>query len=88
MTLLGSVSPCKRTYENYEVIDTYPWLTLSKDAINTSVTVRTPGEDDTKFDERRFLSILGMAVNNAYNAAMTEAEALAFAQGIYLRTMK
>lgn len=88
MTLLGSVSPCKRTYDNYEVIDTYPWLTLSKEAIDTSVTVRTPGKGNTKFDERRFLSILGMAVNNAYNAAMTEAEALEFAQGIYLRTMK
>lgn len=88
MTLLGSVSPCKRTYENYEVIDTYPWLALSKEAINTSVTVRTPGKGDTRFDERRFLSILGMAVNNAYNSAMTEAEALAFAQGIYYRTMK
>lgn len=88
MTLLGSVSPCKKTYENYEVIDTYPWLTLSKEAINISRTIRTPGKGDTTFDERRFLSVLGMAVNNAYNAAMSEKDALAFAQGIYQRTMK
>lgn len=88
MTLLGSVSPCKKTYENYEVIDTYPWLTLSKEAINISRTVRTPGKGDTTFDERRFLSVLGMAVNNAYNSAMSEKDALAFAQGIYQRTMK
>lgn len=88
MTLLGSVSPCKKTYDNYEVIDTYPWLTLSKESIETSKTNRTPGREDVTFDERRFLSVLGMAVNNAYNAAMTEEEALAFAQGIYHRTMK
>lgn len=88
MTLLGSVSPCKRTYENYEVIDTYPWLTQSQKAIEISRTNRTPGAGDTTFDERRFLSVLGMAVNNAYNAAMSEEEALAFAQGIYLRTMR
>lgn len=87
MTLLGSVSPCKKTYENYEVIDTYPWLTLSQQAIEISRTNRTPGTGDTTFDERRFLSVLGMAVNNAYNAAMSEKEALSFADSIYHRTM-
>ena len=88
MTLLGSVSPCKKSYDNYEVIDTYPWLTLSKESIEKSKTNRTPGREDITFDERRFLSVLGMAVNNAYNAAMSEKEALDFAQGIYHRTMK
>lgn len=88
MSLLGSVSPCKKTYENYEVIDTYPWLTLSQKLIEISRTNRTPGAGDTTYDERRFLSILGMAVNNAFNAAMTEQEALLFAHGIYQRTMK
>ena len=88
MTLLGSVSPCRKTYENYEVIDTYPWLRLSQSSIEHSRTNRTPGESVPSFDERRFLSILGMAVNNAYNAAMSESDALAFAQEIYQKQMK
>lgn len=88
MTLLGSVSPCWKTYENYEVIDTYPWLTLSQTAIQTSRIHRTPGMENTSFDERRFLSVLGMAVNNVYNEAMGEHEALTFAMEVYNRIMK
>ena len=36
MTLMGSVSPCRKTYENYEVLDTYPWLVLSRDCISNT----------------------------------------------------
>lgn len=88
MTLLGSVSPCQKTYENFEVVDTYPWLTLSKESIATSRTNRTPQKEGSHFDERRFLGILGMAVNNAYNAVMSEKDALAFAQETYNRTLR
>lgn len=86
MTLLGSVSPCKKTYENYEVVDTYPWLTLSQRLVEISRTNRNPGRSDTKYDERRFLSVLGMAVNNVYNTAMNEGAALKLAQEIYQKT--
>ena len=30
MMLLGSVSPCISAYDNYQVIDTYPWLAMSQ----------------------------------------------------------
>ena len=83
MTLLGSVSPCRKTYENYEVLDTYPWLALSRDCISLSHTNRIPPNLSTHFDERRFLSILGMAVNNAISGTMSAEEALSFAAQAY-----
>lgn len=30
-TLLGSVSPCRKSYDNYEILNTFPWLNLAKD---------------------------------------------------------
>ncbi len=87
MSLLGSVSPCNKTYSNYEVIDTYPWLTLSRESILMSKTSRIPVGKDSSFDERKFLSILGVAVNNAYNLVMSESEALAFAYEMYQRSL-
>ena len=86
MTLLGSVSPCRKTYENYEVLDTYPWLALSRDCISLSHTNRIPPNQNTHFDERRFLSILGMAVSNAISGTMRAEEALAFAAHAYKHT--
>lgn len=83
MTLMGSVSPCRKTYENYEVLDTYPWLALSRDCISLSHTNRIPPSLTTHFDERGFLSILGMAVNNAITGTMEPEEAIAFAAQAY-----
>lgn len=83
MTLLGSVSPCRKTYENYEVLDTYPWLALSRDCISLSHTNRIPPNRSTHFDERRFLNILGMAVSNAISGTMSAEEALSFASQAY-----
>ena len=42
MTLLGSVSPCEKTYSNYEVLDTYPWLGLSHKCIAQSKSIVFP----------------------------------------------
>ena len=83
MTLMGSVSPCRKTYENYEVLDTYPWLSLSKDCISLSHTNRIPSGFAAHFDERGFLSILGMAVNNAITGTMEPEEAITFAAEAY-----
>lgn len=88
MTLLGSVSPCEKTYSNYEVLDTYPWLGLSHKCIAQSKINRIPPQKATCFDERRFLSILGMAVNTVYNDTATPQDALTYAIQSYNRTMK
>ena len=80
---LGSVSACRKAYENYEIIDTYPWLELAKDSFALSVNRRTPFRDFAPFDERRFLGILGLEVKNAYIGAISSAEALKKAQKSY-----
>ena len=75
----------QKTYENYEVLDTYPWLALSRDCISLSHTNRIPPSLRTHFDERRFLSILGTAVNNAISGTIDAAQALSFATQAYRR---
>jgi multiple sugar transport system substrate-binding protein len=82
---LGSVSACKKSYENYEIIDSYPWLDLAKDCFALSANKRTPSDDFSPFEERRFLGILGLEIKNAYNGAITSAEALAKAKKSYER---
>ncbi|MFA5851101.1 MAG: extracellular solute-binding protein [Spirochaetales bacterium] len=81
--LLGSVSACGKSYENYEIIDSYPWLDLAKDCFALSANQRTPFTDFSPFDERRFLGILGLEVKNAYSGALSSAEALEKARKTY-----
>lgn len=78
-TLLGGVSPCLATYENYEIIHTYPWLSLAKECYAIAKNPRIPGSD-RPFDEKQFLGILGTAVNSVVNGTMTVDEGLQFAQ--------
>lgn len=82
---LGSVSSCRKSYENYEIIDSYPWLDLAKDCFALSANKRTPYDDFSPFEERRFLGILGLEIKNAYNGAISAAEALAKAKKSYER---
>lgn len=74
--LLGSMSSCRKSFENYEIIDTYPWLELAKDCFALSMNKRTPYLDFAPFDERKFLGIVGLEVKNAYNGAQSAEEAL------------
>lgn len=82
-TLLGSVSPCKKTYDNYEIIDTFPWLKLTKHCFSNAQGHRTPPNVEVPFNERRFLSIIGTAVKNVYSGAMQPKEALDYAQQLF-----
>ncbi len=88
MTLLGSVSPCLKTYENYEVLDTYPWLSLTQECLSLSHVNRNPPDLGARFNERQFLSILGMAVNNVLSETMEAPEALSFAAQAYRHTFQ
>lgn len=74
--LLGSTSPCKKTYENYEIIHNFPWLNLSKKSFPLVKGNRIPASAGMPFDERKFLSILGIAVKNAYSNVITPETAL------------
>lgn len=83
MASMGSVSPCAKTYENYDVLDTYPWLSLMRRCFECSDTQRIPDGRRTPFNERRFLSIIGTAVSNACMGAMTADKALEWARRSY-----
>ena len=82
-TLLGGVSPCRKSYDNYEILNTFPWLNLAKDGFGLAHGRRTPEFSTQPFDERSFLSIIGMAVKNAYSQVMTPEDALNYAQKRY-----
>lgn len=83
--LLGSVSANAKSYENYEIIDSYPWLELARKSFALSRNRRTPYQDFSPFDERRFLGILGLEVKNAYSGAISSAEALEKARSAYAK---
>ncbi len=75
MMFLGSVSPCLSAYNNYQIIDHYPWLSMAQKCFEKTNVHRLPKTNAT-FDERRFLSILGIQVINAVSGACTVEEAL------------
>ncbi len=79
-SLLGSTSPCKKTYENYEVIHSFPWMNLAQTCFPLTQGNRIPKQSPLAFDERKFLSILGMAVKNAYSGISEPEDALRNAQ--------
>ncbi len=86
MMLLGSVSPCISAYDNYQVIDTYPWLSMSQECFEKTDAKRLPHHIG-EFDERRFLSILGIQVINAISGACGIEEALNKATANYEKIM-
>lgn len=85
MTQLGSVSPCKKTYENYQVIDTYPWLSMTEQCFATSNAALSP--KTIRYDQRKFLSVLGLSVMQAINGIVDAETALATAQENYQRIL-
>ena len=64
------------------MIDTYPWLSMSQECFEKSDARRLPHKA-IAFDERRFLSILGIQVINAISGACTIEEALENARNNY-----
>ena len=88
MTMLGSVSPCKKTYENYEVINTYPWMEITQKCFENAHIDRIPARIAPEYDEKTFMSVLGMAVKSAYRNATDAKEALAFAQNVWMKHMR
>lgn len=80
MAALGSVSPCIKTYNKYDIIDEFPWLELSKECFSISHTQRIPADSDKEFDEIKFLNVVGMAVENVMMGFLSAEEALNRAQ--------
>jgi multiple sugar transport system substrate-binding protein len=76
MTSMGSVSPCKAVYENYGIIDNYPWLSIAKDCFSLSRTNYIPPNHCGIFDETKFLNSIAMAVHAVFNGISGVSEAL------------
>lgn len=81
--LLGSTSPCKGTYNNYEVMHNFPWMNVAKNCFPLVKGKRIPESARMPFDERKFLSILGLAVKNAYSNITPPEIALKNAQELF-----
>ena len=79
-TLFGGVSPCSASYDNYSILNSYPWLNLARSCFIAARGQRVPPQKKTPFDERRFMSIVGMAVKNAYSGALSPQAAMDYAQ--------
>lgn len=75
-TLLGGVSPCKASMENYKIINSYPWLRLVKRCFINSQGKRQVASDKRPFNEKRFIGLIGQAVKSAYNGEFTCKEAM------------
>ena len=83
MTLLGSISPCRDTYNNYQIIDTYPWLAMTNECFEKSDAHRQPHTANVSFNERQFLEILGYQVLNTIHGRCKVKEALENAEKNY-----
>lgn len=81
--LLGGISPCKKSAENYEIINNYPWLKVVNNCFKEKCGNRRVPGDNRPFDERRFLTLIGTAVQNAFNGLQTPQQALNDAQKAY-----
>lgn len=82
MAALGSVSPCIKTYNKYDIINTFPWLEFSKKCFSLSRTKRLPDTDYRPFDEKKFLNIVGSAVKNVMSGLLSVEEVLERAQSM------
>jgi len=83
LSLLGSVPACRESFDNYEIVDSYPWLDLSRKCFSRCSYQRTPSDNNAPFDEHRFLGVLGKAVKDAYSGSFSPVEALDYAQTRY-----
>ncbi len=81
-TLLGSASACKRTYENYEIIDAFPWLSLVEYGFSSSVSVKNY-EKTHIIDNRRLYNLIGKAVKSVDCGVIDIDDALRIAQQEY-----
>lgn len=82
-TLLGGISPCKASAENYEIVNSYPWLKLVNHCFTSDHGRRVPPGSTVPFDERRFIGLIGMTVMNAYSGALSPKEAMDRAQAMF-----
>lgn len=71
ITYLGSTAPCKKAYENYEVLDTYPWLASVPKQFASGLVSLTPPDPSCPFDGYRLLEVIGRDIRRVLKQEMT-----------------
>lgn len=79
IAFLGGMTACQKVYENYEVIDKYPWLSLFPDIFAQEPAIRTPSDSRLRMNGQHLLNIIGFSIRNVLTGTMTEDEALKYA---------
>lgn len=83
IAFFGGMTAVKKVYENYEVIDKYPWLSLFPDIYAAKPPVRRPADAALPFNEQQLLNIIGFSVRNVLTGTMDRQEALRYACQTY-----
>lgn len=83
VTLLGGASACRQTYENYELIDAFPWLSLVEKSFSRMGKPAKVQNSVDLLDEHRLLRSIGAAVKEACAGAVAPDTALAIAKEEY-----
>lgn len=80
LTLLGGVSPCLSVYDNYELLQMYPWLDIALKNLKYGNRREMLKVNGKFIEEYEFEHILGVAVKNTILDVIPAEEALAYAQ--------
>lgn len=83
VALLGGASACTKTYENFEIVEAYPWLSLAKEGFSPLKGLRQPPGNPQPFNERKLLNIIAYAVRKVCDNSFTQPEALHYMQKEY-----
>jgi len=76
MAMMGSLSPCRATYENFKVVSAYPWLSTTAACLERAAARPLPDRPGAPLDERRLTALLGQAVLSAIQGESTPEQAL------------
>lgn len=83
ITLLGGMSASKASYENTEVIDSYPWLSFARDCFAGLKGGSQQEGSKHNVEIRRLQNILGVAVKEVLGENLSVEQALKFAKTSY-----
>lgn len=83
VALLGGNPITKDTLENYEVIETYPWMEMLSTGFTRALGQRTPSLDNAPFNDHKFVNLLGQAVWSCWYDGVQPKQALAEAYRRY-----
>lgn len=83
VALLGGNPITSDTLENYEVIETYPWMEMLSTGFTQALGQRTPTKDNAPFNDHKFANLLGKAVWSCWYDGVDPKQALADAYRRY-----